>query len=181
MKSKAKILKSIAIVLLVLAVPLAYNAGYYLRGAANLKEEEAHMSALRDAPYAELNQRVIAEKVSEERVKAGLKPLAYNETLEKAACLKADHMIANNYWSHIAPDGTTPWSFFDRVGYRYFTAGENLAYGYRTDTAVVTGWMNSQTHKDNIMGDFTEQGMCTRYGDFQNGKNVVVVNMFGKR
>jgi uncharacterized protein YkwD len=180
MKAK-KVFKRIGVVLLIFMIPIAYNAGYYLRGEANVKQEESHMTAQRHAPYADLDNRDIAAKVSEERVKAGMSPLAYNETLEQAACLKADHMIANDYWSHNAPDGTTPWSFIDKTGYRYLTAGENLAYGYRTEAGVVDGWMKSKTHKDNILGDYSEQGMCARYGVFQGGNNVVVVNMFGKR
>jgi uncharacterized protein YkwD len=119
--------------------------------------------------------------VNAERKNAGLYELAYIPSLENSACLKAEHMIQNNYWAHVAPDGTQPWYFFQKAGVYYDRAGENLAYGFSTSYAVVVGWMRSPKHKANIVGDYSGEGICVRNAPkFQNGKNVVVVQHFYK-
>src|SRR6266496_4734286 len=89
-------------------------------------------------------------------------------------------MIAKNYWNHIAPDGTTPWHYFEQVGYSYSQAGENLAYGFSTSDQVVTAWMNSEEHRDNVLGGYTDVGFGFANGEhYQNGNNTVVVAFYG--
>ena len=77
--------------------------------------------------------------------------LAIDQQLSDAAQAKANDMVTNNYWAHTAPDGKTPWSFITGSGYSYQTAGENLAYGFSSASGVVSGWMNSREHRDNIL------------------------------
>ena len=36
--------------------------------------------------------------------------LHVNNDLSAAAEKKAEHMFANNYWAHVAPDGTAQWA-----------------------------------------------------------------------
>ncbi len=121
--------------------------------------------------------------VNKARTDNGLPALAVNEKLNASACAKADDMIAKNYWSHDAPDGTGPWYFFDQVGYNYKTAGENLAYGHPTAKSTVEGWVKSPLHYKNIaMPDFTEMGMCSRLAPFQGRVQTnVMVNHFGSQ
>lgn len=121
--------------------------------------------------------------VNKARTDNGLPALAVNEKLNASACAKADDMIAKNYWSHDAPDGTTPWYFFDLVGYNYKTSGENLSHGFGTAQATVDGWMRSPTHRENIlMTYYTEMGMCDRYEIYQGTYRVnLAVNHFGSQ
>ena len=116
------------------------------------------------------------------RAGSGLAGLTLNTQLNAAAQSKANHMIANDYWSHVAPDGTTPWFFFEQAGYSYSRAGENLAYGFSTSSGVVQGWMNSPSHAANILDtDFTEVGFGIANGaNFQGGENTVVVALYAK-
>ena len=88
----------------------------------------------------------------------GLKPLQLNEKLESSAQAKANDMAKKDYWSHVSPDGTQPWSFIQNAGYRYQKAGENLAYGFSSSRATVDGWMSSETHRANILGDYSDVG-----------------------
>lgn len=45
-------------------------------------------------------------------------------------------------------------------GISYKAYGENIAQGYRTPQAVVTGWMNSSGHRANILNaSFTQIGV----------------------
>lgn len=115
-----------------------------------------------------------------ERSTNGLTPLRINNTLSSAAQAKAEHMIANNYWAHDAPDGTTPWDFIAQTGYAYLTAGENLAYGFNTSAGAVTGWMNSPSHRANILlPDFEEVGFGIANGVYQGDENTVIVAIYG--
>ena len=84
---------------------------------------------------------------NKERINNGSLALKLNSKLTNAAKEKAKHMISNNYWAHIAPDGTTPWTFIESSNYDYYKAGENLAKGFDTSNNLVIGWMNSPTHR----------------------------------
>lgn len=117
---------------------------------------------------------------NQERIKAGLDPLTINNSLVYAATAKANHMFANNYWAHIAPDGTTPWSFIITSGYSYSTAGENLAKGFNTSVGVVDGWMGSPTHKANVLNvDFKDVGYAAVNGTLLGEDVTLVVAMYG--
>jgi hypothetical protein len=117
---------------------------------------------------------------NQEREKAGLASLTLNEQLNEAARNKANHMIANNYWDHYAPDGTTPWSFIKASGYDYKTAGENLAEGFSYSSDVVAGWMNSTTHKANVLKDsYADVGYAVLNGVLLGEKTTLVVAMYG--
>lgn len=113
----------------------------------------------------------------------GASALALNGRLNSAAQAKANHMVANNYWSHVAPDGTQPWWFITNAGYQYTSAGENLAYGFNSSVDVVTGWMNSASHRANMLNTtFTEVGFGFANSENYVGKGpqTVVVAMYAK-
>ena len=128
-----------------------------------------------------LNADTIESIINDERQKLSLPPLAHSETLRASACAKLDHMVEYDYWAHTAPDGTEPWHFFTVVGYAYTKAGENLAYGQMSESEVVANWMNSPTHRDNIVGNFVESGVCTRLEKFQGSTQTITVHHFGTR
>lgn len=110
----------------------------------------------------------------------GLAPLTVNSTLAKAAAAKANHMFQNNYWAHIAPDGTTPWVFISQAGYQYAVAGENLARDFGDTQSMVEAWMNSPTHKENIVNPkYTEIGIAVVDGILEGTETTLVVQMFG--
>lgn len=120
---------------------------------------------------------------NDQRSSFGQPSLQLNNSLIAAAQAKANDMVARNYWSHNTPDGQEPWVFMDSAGYVYQKAGENLAYGFTTSSDTVTGWMNSPTHKANLLdGAFTEAGFgfanSNNYND--SGPETVVVAMYGK-
>lgn len=89
-------------------------------------------------------------------------------------------MIKNNYWAHVAPDGTEPWSFLIDEGYNYYFAGENLAKDYTNAPSTIKAWMNSPEHKKNILdGNYTEQGITVRRATLQGATGLLVVHFFG--
>lgn len=117
-----------------------------------------------------------------QRAANGKSSLSINGQLNSAAQAKANDMVARNYWSHNTPDGQEPWIFLDSAGYNYAKAGENLAYGFLTSDDTVIGWMNSPSHKANMLdGGFSEVGFgFANSANFVNaGQQTVVVAMYG--
>lgn len=110
-----------------------------------------------------------------------LSPLSLNQKLSSAASGKASDMLSKNYWAHFAPDGSTsPWQFIKGAGYNYLYAGENLAKGFTNSSDVVTAWMNSPTHRDNILSSkYKDIGFAIVEGKLQGEDTVLVVEMFG--
>ena len=72
--------------------------------------------------------------VNVRRQEAGLGTLTWNSGLEQAS------------FSHTRPDGSDWWTVNSNLMY-----GENLAKGYASADAAVAAWLDSPTHKANIM------------------------------
>jgi Ca2+-binding RTX toxin-like protein len=109
-----------------------------------------------------IEQQVVT-LVNQERQAQGLAPLMVNAQLVSAARLHAGQMASFDVMQHTIPGAAFP-SLIDRithVGYRYRMAGENIAYGYSTAVSVMTAWMQSPGHRENIMRpEFREIGIA---------------------
>jgi len=122
----------------------------------------------------------VLELTNQKRGEKGLAPLTINGQLNESAQRKAGDMFAFNYWAHISPSGRNPWSFFQEVGYKYIYAGENLARDFMNSEAVVEAWMNSPTHRDNILnGNYKEIGLSVVNGTLNGVETTLVVQHFG--
>lgn len=87
-------------------------------------------------------------------------PLTMDATLRCAARVHSLDMVTRGFFDHANPDGEDPFDRMERAGYRFSTAGENIAAGQPTPEAVVQGWMESPGHCGNIMNaDYTELGV----------------------
>jgi len=118
---------------------------------------------------------------NEQRQNNGLSPLSLNSALTLAAQRKAENMFSENYWSHYSPDGKTPWDFILGAGYQYEYAGENLAKNFLFSNGVVDAWMNSTTHRDNLLKkEYTEVGYAIVNGVLNGEQTTLVVQEFGK-
>lgn len=114
----------------------------------------------------------VVRLVNIERAKVDLPALTYNKALEESAQAHAEDMLSKGYFSHFSQTGD---NFVDRMKaadygtvhaafcngcsiHTYY--GENIAKGQRTAQEVVTGWMNSEPHRKNILStDFEEIGI----------------------
>lgn len=106
--------------------------------------------------------------------------LKVNVLLAKAAQAKALDMAAKGYFSHVTPEGKTPWEWINEAGYNYIYAGENLAVNFDNSEDVNNAWLNSPTHRANIINSkFTEIGIATADGLYNGRKATYVVQMFG--
>jgi hypothetical protein len=129
----------------------------------------------------DINQTKLLELTNEERAKNGLPPLRMNEKLSQAANSKAQDMFSKGYWAHFAPDGsTTPWQFITGAGYSYRVAGENLAKNFPFSDSVVEAWMNSPSHRANMLrADYQDVGFAIVNGNLAGEDTTLVVEMFG--
>lgn len=123
----------------------------------------------------------VIRQTNEERQKAGLPTLTLNLELSQAALAKGQDMMSDQYWAHVAPDGTTPWYFMQQAGYKYSVAGENLARDFGDTPTMMNAWMASPTHRANIMnGKYEEIGIAVIDGNLEGYDTTLVVQMFGK-
>lgn len=102
---------------------------------------------------SDYSANALLDQTNVQRAAQHEKALTLNQQLTAAAQTKANDMAQRDYWSHNSPDGQTPWSFITESGYHYQMAGENLAYGFSNAADAIAGWMNSPTHKANILND----------------------------
>lgn len=86
--------------------------------------------------------------------------LRWDEKLKRAAQLHADDMYYGRYFSHTGADGSSFSDRITRAGYRWQSAGENIAKGQPTARAVVHAWSNSKGHCRNLMNpEFKDMGV----------------------
>lgn len=95
------------------------------------------------------------------RREEGLSTLRCHEDLSDVAFNHSLDMVERDYFDHTSPEGKQPWDRMDDYGIEgYFTAGENIAWGYQTPADVHEGWMGSPGHRANILGqDYTHVGV----------------------
>ena len=129
---------------------------------------------------ASASSQKLLEETNRERSKNDLKALTVDERLSKAASLKANDMFKQQYWAHSAPDGTTPWQWFERVGYSYSYAGENLAKNFHSANIVTAAWMASAEHRENMLSKhFTQVGFAVVEGKLQGEPATIIVALYG--
>jgi len=128
----------------------------------------------------DINVEKLLNLTNLKRVEAGLSPLNLNPKLSQAAVAKANDMFKKGYWAHNAPDGTTPWVFISQVGYQYLYAGENLARDFSNSEGVVSAWMASPSHRDNILKrEYQDIGFAVVNGKLNGEETTLVVQFFG--
>lgn len=129
---------------------------------------------------ATFSEREIVEYTNLKRKQNESPLLTQNPLLGQAAKAKAQDMFANDYWAHYSPQGKSPWGFINEAGYKYIYAGENLARDFEDAKSVVDAWMNSPSHKNNLLDkNFKEIGVAVASGKLGGKEGILVVQMFG--
>ncbi len=130
--------------------------------------------------HAEVRSALLIEYANETRVKQELKSLTMNSALEQAAQLKANDMAEQGYFDHVNPQGLVPWHWFSQAGYSFRFAGENLAVNFDDSDEVHDAWLDSPSHRANILNaQFSEVGIATAEGEYRGEQATFVVQMFG--
>ena len=101
----------------------------------------------------------VLELVNYEREKEHLTPLKLSGSLSHYAQIRAKEITKK--FSHTRPSG---YNCFTVIPKPYKMVGENIAAGQRSAKEVVEAWMNSPSHRENIMNPkFRELGMGYLY------------------
>lgn len=91
----------------------------------------------------------VIELVNTARAKEGLSPLTKDTTLTNLSNIRSKETAT--LFSHQRPDGTSWSTVLKQNNVSYTSAAENIAAGQNTPEAVVKEWMNSPSHRANIM------------------------------
>jgi len=117
--------------------------------------------------------------VNDARAQQNVPALVRSKTLDMIAQQKLESLLSDRYFAHTSPNGDDAWKWFERAGYDYLFAGENLAEGYETTQAQHRAWMASPRHKKNILDPrFTQTGIAIGTRHKEQGDERVVVNVF---
>lgn len=157
---------------------------YFLAAIILLKAASAVFLAYfpRNDFFADITKTALVQMANADRQNFGLPALKENPVLERAAYLKAQDMLKNGYFSHMSPAGVTPWYWFSLSGYNYRYAGENLAIGFLDSSEVNEAWLDSPSHKANILNNkYKEIGIAVATGNFQGAETTIVVQLFGAK
>lgn len=113
------------------------------------------------------------QEINRIRAEAGLPSLVEDQRLSLSAGAKARDLAERDYWSHDTPDGQS----FSELVYEYSpdvsAVGENLAKCYNDP---VPAWVASQSHYENMLGNWTYWGGGSATGNECN----YIVNHFSK-
>lgn len=132
---------------------------------------------------AQLDMNSLVYLHNKERTQVGINTLELNSLLVSSATNKANAMLDSDCWDHYCPPGVSPWTFFNQVGYKYIHAGENLGEGFTDNSSLMRAWMNSPTHKANVIKpEYLEFGLGFATGNYQGqDDNTIAVVHFGTR
>lgn len=151
----------------------------------------AHTSLMPAAGNLGAIRRATLCLLNVERTKHGLGKLRANGKLRAAAQPYANMMVAEKFFDHVSPGGST---FIRRVasssylgGANGWSLGENLAWGggpLATAGKIVRAWMHSPEHRHNILtASYRDIGIGIALGTPVGGSmpGATYVNEFGKR
>ena len=113
--------------------------------------------------------------VNLERAKVGALPLKFAEDLAASALVRARELPLK--FSHTRPNGSKCFTAMPQVGH---LLGENLAGGQTSPQQVVQAWMDSKSHRENILNkQFTELGVVYYYQSNSKFKHYWVQHFRG--
>ncbi len=112
--------------------------------------------------------------VNHARLAYGLPPLAEDPSLRGSAERKSGDILACDEFSHFAC-GREFTHWMAETGYlsqNCWRVGENIAWGrgrLGTVRSIFIAWMRSETHRENLLGDYAETGIDTTVGSLEGG------------
>lgn len=124
---------------------------------------------------------VLLQKVNQARQAEGREILQENQQLQIAAQKKLLDMAQQEYWAHQAPDGRQASDFAKEENYLFNELGENLARDLLDPTAIVSAWLNSESHRRNLLAeDFSQTGIAAGKISLLGRPTFVVVEIFAE-
>jgi len=116
-------------------------------------EDNIDAISLQYAPAPKQIEIEILELINEHRLGLGLNTLKSLNIVKSVAFTHTDYMVEVNNINHD--------NFYQRKNSLVQNANakvvsENVAYAYSSAKSVVNAWINSDSHRENIEGDFTD-------------------------
>jgi uncharacterized protein YkwD len=118
----------------------------------------------------------LLREINQVRAQNGLSALELSRPLNEAAEFHSKAMAARGFFAHESADGSSFWKrverFYPSRGFRYWSAGENLAYGSPSMSinGAVRAWMGSPGHRANILStSWREIGIGAVHADSAPG------------
>jgi uncharacterized protein YkwD len=145
------------------------------------------------APSAPAYENVLLREINQVRAQHGLPAFRSSPALREAADSHSRTMAARGFFAHESADGSAFWKrverFYPSRGFRYWSVGENLAYGSPDISAegAVRAWMDSPGHRANLLSQaWQEIGLSALHDDsapgVYDGRPVTIVTAdFGVR
>jgi uncharacterized protein YkwD len=93
----------------------------------------------------------VVAMVNQERAEAGCEPVTVDSHLTDAAQAHSRDQADMGKMTHKGSDGSTVGKRATRAGYEWSSVGENVASGTTSPERVMSMWMNSEAHRDNIL------------------------------
>jgi uncharacterized protein YkwD len=114
--------------------------------------------------FSPSDEQLLFTLTNQDRASAGLPVLLNDSYLHKEAEWRAQDMGDRDYFSHQIPPGTNMvFTYMQADGYCFKVAGENIGVStYDDDVAtstIETGFLNSPSHRENIMGNWDHLGV----------------------
>jgi uncharacterized protein YkwD len=136
---------------------------------------------------------LLLREMNHVRAQHGLPAFRSSSALRAAAEFHSRTMAARGFFAHESADGSAFWKRVERYypsrGFRYWSVGENLAYGSPNISAegTVKAWMDSPGHRANLLSEaWHEVGLSVVHEDYApgvyDGRPVTIVTAdFGVR
>ncbi len=134
----------------------------YITPTNELKAATTNTEIINDENLTDLthDENELLSLINAEREKNNLSALKIDKELQNIARLKANDLVNNNYFSHISPIYGTPFEMLKSNKISYKTASENIA-GNPSISGAFSSWMNSESHKNNILSnDYNYTGLA---------------------
>lgn len=154
----------------------ASKSGYKKSGSIKVKVEKA--DGKEKEAETDLNTEILGH-INGYRAKKGLSSLVFDETLQKAAEIRAAEIT--EFYSHDRPDGTSCFTVLNEVGFLYWTVAENIGQtegSLSTPATISEMWYNSETHRKNILNDTVD---VTGIASVRVGNTTYWVQLFAKK
>lgn len=111
----------------------------------------------------------IFSMINEVREDNGLSTLTWDNEIKEASSIRASE--ASVVWSHTRPDGTDWWTVNEKI------YGENLARTTGNIKEVVSMWMDSPSHKANLLCPDYSAGCIGTYSCPETGEIFIALEL----
>jgi uncharacterized protein YkwD len=123
--------------------------GYYGKESAALIEAYEHQSF---------------DLANAQRAKMGLPAFAWAGDVASTARRHSKDMAVSAFFDHTNLKGLSPFDRMKADGISYGAAAENISAGQSSAIFAHHGWMNSEGHRRNLLGDYDRLGTGVAFG-----------------